>query len=129
MEVQMDNNVLRKRLCTYKNSEGRLKKVSDEVIVDVLRAWENWSGSTADLYRDLDLSKMQMVTLIKKAKKLVESGKVVESEFKEVEIEQEVESMPSPQITTSCGIELIYKNNVIRFGSSELLMDFLKKVA
>jgi len=127
MEVQMDNNVLRKRLCTFKTSEGRLKKVSDEVIIDVLRAWENWSGRTAELYRDLGLSKMQMVTLIKKAKKLVEQGKVIESDFKEVEIEQDVqESLPA---TTGCGIELVYKNNIIRFGSSELLMDFLKKAA
>ncbi len=123
----MDNNVLRKRLCTFKTSEGRLKKVSDEVIIDVLRAWENWSGRTAELYRDLGLSKMQMVTLIKKAKKLVEQGKVIESDFKEVEIEQDVqESLPA---TTGCGIELVYKNNIIRFGSSELLMDFLKKAA
>ena len=70
----MDNNVIRKRLNTFKTSEGRLRRVSDEVIIDALRAWENWSGTTAELYRELGLSKMQMVTILKKAKKLVESG-------------------------------------------------------
>ena len=49
----MEHAVLRKRLNTYKTSEGRLQHVSDEVVMEVLRAWENWSGSTADLYREI----------------------------------------------------------------------------
>ena len=90
----MDNAVLKKRLNTYKNSQGRLQNVSDDVVMEVLRAWENWPGSTADLYRELGLSKMQMVIMIKKGKKLVKSGVVTESELQEVTT-QESESSGS----------------------------------
>ena len=48
---------------------------------------------------------------------------LIESDFKVVQIEQDVqESVPA---TIGCVIELVYKNNIIRFGSSELLMGFL----
>jgi hypothetical protein len=70
----MDNAVLRKRLNTFKSGKGTLKSVSDEVVLEVLRAWENWPGTTADLNRELGLSKMQMVVMLKKAKHLVKSG-------------------------------------------------------
>ena len=84
----MDNGVLRKRLNTYKaGKDGRLSKVGDDVVMEVLRAWENWPGTAADLYRDLGLSKMQLVTMIQKAKRLVKSGVIPEPEFKEVKVE------------------------------------------
>lgn len=125
----MDNSVLKKRLSTFKSAQGHLRTISDEVILDVLKAWEQWPGTTADLYRDLGIKKGQLSSIIRRAKYLVKNGASIESEFKEVEVEQEAQSISSPQITSGCGIELIYKNNVIRFGSSELLMDFLKKAA
>src|SRR3990167_1783980 len=83
----MDNAILKKRLNTFKSAKGTLRKVSDDVVIDVLRAWENWPGTSADLYKDLGLSKMQLVTMIQKAKRLIKGGVVVESEFKEVKLD------------------------------------------
>ena len=120
----MDTNVLRKKLNTYKSPEGQLRKISDEVIIEVLRAWENWSGTSAELYRELKLTKMQMATIIKKAKKLVKGGFASENGFKEISVE---ETPKSPPASSQHGIELIWKDNVIRFDNSELLWDFLKK--
>ena len=123
----MDNNIIRKRLNTFKSSGGTIRNVSDEVIIDVLRAWENWSGTTADLYRELGLSKMQMVTIIKKAKNLVKNGVVPEEEFKQIEV-RPVE----PSLTQGCSdaIELCWDSGrVIRFPQVDLLLDFLKKSA
>ena len=123
----MDNNVIRKRLNTFKTSEGRLRRVSDEVIIDALRAWENWSGTTAELYRELGLSKMQMVTILKKAKKLVESGVAPVEEFKQIEVKSAESPFPH-----QCGtaIELSWDcGKVIRFPEVDLLVDFLKKAA
>ncbi len=121
----MDNAVLKKRLNTYKSAKGTLKQVSNEVVMDVLRAWENWPGAAADLYRDLGLSKMQLVTMIQKAKRLVKSGAVAESDFKEIKVEAATGSFGSP-----CGIELCWDSGkVIRFSQVEQLVDFLKKVA
>ena len=122
----MDNSVLRKRLNTFKSSEGRLQSVSDEVIISVLKAWENWPGATADLYRELDLTKMQMVSLLKKAKKLVKAGVVTESEFQEV---SELRSPATGNRSDCFVIEISWDNNrLIRFSQVDELIDFLKKV-
>jgi hypothetical protein len=123
----MDNAILKKRLSTFKSAKGMLKRVSDEVVLDVLRAWENWTGRATDLYRELGLSKMQMAIMIKKGKKLVKSGVIVESEFKElsadVQANQNLQGLGK-------GIELLWGGDkVIRFYEVEQLLDFLKKVA
>ena len=99
-----------------------------KVIIDVLRAWENWPGATAELYRELDLSKMQMVTLIKKAKRLVKNGIVTESEFHEVDVadSKEIsESNPCHYV-----VEMTWNGDkTLRFLKIEQLVDFLRKVA
>jgi len=123
----MDNAILKKRLNTFKSSKGRLKDVGNDVVFEVLRAWENWPGSAADLYRDLGISKMQLVTMIQKAKRLVKSGVIAEPEFKEVKLSSDLALAPGG---APCGIELAWdQGKVIRFGQVELLVDFLKKVA
>jgi hypothetical protein len=120
----MDNSVLKKRLNTYKTSNGTLKNVGDDVVMEVLRVWENWPGKAIDLYPELGLSKMQMVTMIQKAKRLVKSGVVPVSEFKEVKIEGNV-THDGP-----CRIEIAWdKGRLIRFGEVTQLIEFLKKVA
>lgn len=124
----MDNAILKKRLNTFKSGkQGVLRKVSDDVVIDVLRAWEGWPGTTKDLYRELGLSKMQMAVMIKKGKQLIKSGVVTESEFKEIK----VEGTPDSRIG-SCGSAITMKwdkGRVIRFSQVEQLVDFLKKVS
>ena len=123
----MENSVLRKRLNTYKvGKRGRLNRVSDEVVMEVLRAWENWPGTAADLYRELGLSKMQLVTLIQKAKRLVKAGVIPESEFKEIKIADTPES--SPMKSCGSGISLKWSpGRVIRFAMVDQLIEFLDK--
>lgn len=124
------NAVLKKRLNTFKSDKGVLCKVSNDVVMEVLRAWENWPGKVCDLYRELGLSKMQLVTMIQKAKRLVKSGAVTESEFKE--IGQVSGSMsPSTNGPGPCvAIELSWsEGKIIRFPHVEQLVDFLKKAA
>jgi hypothetical protein len=107
----MDNNILKKRLNIFKGSNGKLKNISDEVVIEVLRAWEQWSGTTASLYRELELSKMQMVIIIKKAKSLVKLGYTDDYDFNEVEVDRPSQNyLPS----ANCSIELVWQNNVIR---------------
>ena len=121
----MDNVILKKRLNTFKTERGKLLRVSDEVVIEVLRAWENWPGSAADLYRELGLSKMQLVILIKKAKRLVKRGVVTESEFKEVQVAQ-TSASASQGVG---GIELLWEGGkLIRFSQVDQLIDFLRRM-
>ena len=127
----MDNAVLKKRLNTFKSAKGTLRQVSDDVVIDVLRTWENWPGTASDLYRDLGLSKMQLVTMIQKAKRLIKNGVITESEFREVKL-----PVPSGAGGTGfpgapcIGIELAWdQGKIIRFSEVSQLVEFLKKVA
>jgi len=115
----LDNTVLRKKLNTYKSAKGVLKGMSNDVILEVLQVWQNWSGTTADLYRDLELSKGQMSALIRAGKKLVKSGAAIEPEFKEVKVEGAVEPC-TEAITLKWD-----KNKVIRFRQVSQLVEFI----
>lgn len=117
----MDTGVLKKRLNTYKTGNGRLNQVDEEVVMEVLRAWEQWQGSAVELYRGLGLSKMQLVTMIQKAKRLVKNGAAV-SEFKELKVAGAI-SEPGDKI------ELIWDNGrTIRFSGVGQLLEFLNRV-
>ena len=126
----MDHTVLKKRLNTFKSGKGTLRDVADEVVLEVLRAWENWPGTAADLYRDLGLSKMQMVTMIQKAKRLVKNGVVPPNDFKEIKISESPSNLNSLTSGPCSGVEILWDGGkLIRFQQVDLLIDFLKKVA
>jgi hypothetical protein len=117
----MDLTVLKKRLNTYKSGKGNLTKVDDDVVMEVLRSWEQWQGSTKDLYRELGLSKMQLVTMIQKAKLLVKKGATTGGEFKEIRVQ-------APVVESGDKIELNWDNGrIIRFVTVEQLLEFLSK--
>jgi hypothetical protein len=127
MEVFMDNAILKKKLNTFKTNKGSLKNVSDEVVLEVLRAWEHWSGATSGLNREIGLSKMQLVTMIQKAKRLVKKGMVPADDFKEVKI---ADANAFSNLGSSSGIEVAWDNGkLIRFSQVDQLIDFLKKAA
>lgn len=124
----MDTAILKKRLSTFKSAQGHLRTISDEVILEVLSMWEQWSGSTADLYRELGIKKGQLSSIIRRAKQLVKNGAFMTNDFKEVVVEG-IDPI-SVQSTQGSSIELVWKSDtVIRFNSSDLLLDFLKKAA
>ena len=126
----MDNSVLKKKLNTFKSEKGFLKDVSSEVVFEVLRSWEHWPGKSSDLCRELGLSKMQMVTMIQKAKKLVKSGMAPPDDFKEIKVSESPSNLASLTSGPCQGVEILWDNGkLIRFQLVEQLVDFLKKVA
>ena len=122
----MDNTILKKRLSTYRTDKGILKNVSDELLIDILRAWEQWPGNAKDFYTSIGVSFKQMAKLMGKAKKMQREGRFPESEFKEVKVYGGDVALPGGPCT---GIELLWDAKVIRFPGVEPLIEFLKKVA
>jgi hypothetical protein len=123
----MDNAILKKRLNTFKSGKsGRLQEISNEVVLAVHRAWENWPGTTAEFCRELGVSSPQMGVIIKKGKSLVKSGVVTESEFSEI-----TSAHVTAEAMTPCSaIELSWnEGRTIRFPRVDDLLDFLKKAA
>lgn len=125
----MDNVTLKKKLSTYLSDKGQLRNLSDEVLFEVLIAWENWQGTGKEFYRSLGFSHRQLAGILGKAKKLKREGHFGESDFKPVKVEG-----AGPEYTSStgpCGVAEIVWNGgkVIRFSQIEALLDFLKKAA
>ena len=123
----MDNTVLKKRLNTFRSEKGSLARISDEVSVDVHRAWESWEGSTVQFAKEIGITSGQLVIIIKKGRKLIKSGVVTDSEFKQISVQP-----PAPSGGMGCKGGILVKwerGRLIRFSQVDQLVDFLKKVA
>jgi len=123
----MDLAVLKKRISSFRTDGGYVKNVSDEVLGEILCAWESWTGPTSGFSSSIGVSHKGISCLIGKAKKLRREGAFPESEFKEIKIVDNVVGFPSAPCT---GIELAWENGkLIRFTEVSQLVDFLKKIA
>jgi hypothetical protein len=124
----MDNSILKKKLSAFVTEKGYVKGVPDDVLYEMLVAWEQWTGSGKEFFRALGLSPSQVGPLLGKAKKLKREGRFGEGEFKAVKIDSAV-SLPVDQ-GPCAGAEVVWSNGrVIRFSQVDLLLDFLKKSA
>lgn len=125
----MDLEILKKKLSTYGDSRGRICKVPDDLLLDILSAWETWIGSKQDFYRSIGVSYKGMASMMGKAKRLRREGRAPVSEFKEV-TDAVLGGVAVPSGFAGTGIELSWdQGKVIRFPQVEQLIDFLKKVA
>jgi len=119
--------ILKKKLSTYRSDKDQLRNVPPEVLVDVLRVWEGWAGSSKDFYSAIGVSQKQMASVIGKAKKLKREGHFPAEEFQEIQLPALSGGACAGSAT---GIEIHWsEGRVIRFGQVDQLVDFLKKVA
>ena len=126
----METIVLKKKLSTFKTQKGSLTKVSDEVLFEVLCAWEKWTGPTKSFYKELEVSAPQMATLIGKAKKLKREGYFPEEMFTEIKVDAADGASGPTTKNGSAPIEIHWEQGkVISFYQVDHLVDFLKKVA
>jgi hypothetical protein len=125
----MDLELLRKKISSYKTSKGRLTRVPDELAIEILHAWEHWSGPASGFYAALEVDFRKMASVLGRAKKLKREGHIIpESDFKELAIDSDsgqlMESRPCQ------GIEVLWgTNKIVRFGQIDQLLEFLKKAA
>ena len=130
----MDNVTIKKKLSTYLTEGGYLRNVSDELLYEVLCAWEEWTGTAKEFYKTIGFSYKQMAGLIGKAKKLKREGHFGSDSFKEIHIEgleeADISSRSSSKASGGGMIELDGgKGMVIRFPNVPTLVDYLKKAS
>lgn len=124
----MELEILKRKISTYRSEGGKITKVSDELAMELLLAWEAWTGPASGFYSAIGVDYRKMASILGKAKKLKREGHFPVEEFKEIKIEGTSGSGFSggPCI----GIELAWdQGKVIRFSEVSQLVDFLKKVA
>lgn len=121
----MELEILKKKLSTFRGDGGRIRNVNDELLLEVLAAWEQWTGSAKEFYKSIGSSPKGMASMIGKAKRLKREGNVLP--FQEVKIEGITNaSEPAP---VACDIEVQDKNKIIRFRKVDVLIEYLKKAA
>lgn len=124
----MDLTVLSKKISSYRTPKGQIRSLPHELLAEILHAWEQWTGPSAAFYKQLGVDFRKMGSLMGKAKQLKRDGAFDGLNFTEVVVEGGDSQVLPP--VGGCGIELIWDNNkIIRFGTPELLVDFLKKAA
>jgi hypothetical protein len=123
----MDLEVLKKKISTFRGEGGRVTKVSDELLIEILLAWEQWSGPMKGFYAGIGVSKEKMASMLGKAKRLKREGFPTDG-FKEIKVSGI--TAEAGQLLPCRGIEVAWENGkLIRFSQVEQLIDFLKKVA
>lgn len=123
----MDLEILNKKVSSYRDNGGRVRKVSDELLLEILEAWEQWTGPAKGFYTALGVSPKGISSIIGKAKKLKREG-FPSGDFKEIKVDG-LGSVPGPTLPCT-GIELCWtEGKVIRFPQVDQLVEFLKKVA
>lgn len=91
----MENAILKKKLSTFRSQEGYLLGVTNDVLYEVLRSWEAWTGTSKDFYKSIGVSQRQMAVLLGKAKKMAREGGFPAEEFKEVQLPYIVSFRPT----------------------------------
>lgn len=127
----MELEILKKKLSTYRNARDQVRNVPDELLLEVLTAWERWSGTTREFYRQIGISHAGMASMMGKAKKLKREGRVmVPSEFQEVGIEMANTVGGGGSANGGSSIEMVFEGgSLLRFPDVDKLIDFLKKAA
>lgn len=125
----MDLEVLKKKISTFKGDGGRVSITSDELLMEILLAWEQWTGPASGFYKSLGVSQNGISSIIGRAKKLRREGFPTDS-FKEIKISESPSNLNSLVGGPCQGVEILWDNGkLIRFSQVEQLVDFLKKVA
>ncbi len=123
----MDLAILKKKLSSYKTAGGYVKNVSGDLLIEILFAWESWTGPASGFYSELGINKNSGGRMIGEAKKLKREGFATDG-FKEVKV---IGSDGAVAGIGPCqGIEIVWsEGKLIRFPQVEQLIDFLKKVS
>ena len=125
----MDLEVMKKKISTYKGEGGRVSITSDELLIEVLLSWEQWTGPASGFCKAIGVSPKGISSIIGRAKKLRREGFPVE-DFKEIKVQESPSNLMSLTSGPCSGVEILWDNGkLIRFQQVEQLIDFLKKVA
>lgn len=124
----MELEVLKKRISSFRTEGGHLTKVSDELIMEILLAWEQWTGAAKGFYAAVGVNQHKLASIIGKAKKLRREGFPSDG-FKEIKVADGIQ-LSSGLLPPCSGIEMCLEGGkLIRFQQVDQLIEFLKKAA
>jgi hypothetical protein len=124
----MELEVLKKKLSSYRTEGGYLRNVSDEMAIEVLLSWEQWTGPAKSFSVGIGTNSYSLANIIKKAKNLKREGFPTDG-FKEIKIADGA-NLNAGALGPCSGIEMCLDGGkLIRFQQVDQLIEFLKKAA
>jgi hypothetical protein len=124
----MDLSVLAKKISSYRSPKGQVRNLPNELLGEILHAWEQWTGSGVGFYSAIGVNQKKMAKIMGKAKQLKRDGAFDGLNFTEVILDQE--SGQVMELPPCSGVELVWEGGrIIRFSRVDMLLDFLKKAA
>ena len=57
----MDLTMLKKKISSYRTPKGRITNLPDELLGEILSAWEQWTGKSSLFYKELGADYRKMV--------------------------------------------------------------------
>src|SRR5690606_19945396 len=60
---------LKKKISSYKTPTGNVTKVPDELTMEILHSWEQWTGPSSGFYSEIGVSSKKMAGIIGRGKK------------------------------------------------------------
>jgi hypothetical protein len=125
----MDLEILKKKISTFRTDGGHVKIKDDALFLEVLLAWEQWTGPARGFASAIGVNRNALSKLVGHAKKLRREGHFPATEFKEVKV-TEATGVSGVSGVPCAGIELCNPDGrVIRFPGVDPLLEFLKKAA
>jgi hypothetical protein len=126
-EEKNDQNLfLKKRLNVCRTSTGRLYQIPDDLVIDIVKAWERWPGTAKSFYQSLGIKKEQLGCIMKKGKRLFKEGKEKLGPFVPVDIKNPAAINTNQKDPIILSLD---KKKTIRFYQVGQLVEFLKKCA
>jgi hypothetical protein len=124
----MDLTVLSKKISSYRTNSGKITNLPNELLAEILHAWEQWSGPAQGFYKALGVDYRKFGSIMGKAKQLKRDGAFDGLNFTEITLDQETGQVM--ELPPCSGVELVWEGGrIIRFSRVEMLLDFLKKAA
>jgi len=121
----MEFETLRKKLDAYKTPGGSYKNIKGELLVELLRAWEEHNGPSTALAKQLGMKRGQLARQIREARKAAVRGEAIDPAFQALQVQVPMEGVSTvPEIVLSWG-----GDKVVKFPNVDLLVDFLRKAA
>lgn len=119
----MDLTVLSKKISSYRTSSGKITNLPNELLAEILHAWEQWNGPAQGFYKTLGVDYRKFGSIMGKAKQLKRDGAFDGLNFTEITLDQETGQVM--ELAPCSGVELVWEGGrIIRFSRVEMLLDF-----
>ena len=129
----MDLEILKKKVDGFRISDGRIRNIPPELLLELRQTWESFTGSQDQFRSELGVKTGTLRKLLIESKKL---NHIVASGGAMGMVPETAAAIEGPSLTAaasevSSSVELSYDqgSKVIRFPSVDTLVEFLRKSA